>query len=118
MAIQPVSFAQYIREGVIAAINELNEIIEIASADAIDNAETQLDNQDARITANADAISANELAIAENAQAINENASDIDDLQNDMQTAQGNIVTLNTFMTSAEPDLERINTTLYTNLGE
>lgn len=105
-------------------LNEMNERIDamdtrvIANADAIDNAETQLDNQDARITTNANAISANERAIAENAQAINENASDIDDLQNDMQTAQGNIVTLNTFMTSAEPDLERINTTLYTNLGE
>lgn len=105
-------------------LNEMNERIDamdtrvIANADAIDNAETQLDNQDARITANADAISANELAIDENAQAINENASDIDELQNDMQTAQGNIVTLNTFMTSAETNLERINTTLYTNLGE
>lgn len=105
-------------------LNEMNARIDamdtrvIANADAIGNAETQLDNQDARITANADAISANELAIDENAQAINENASDIDELQNDMQTAQGNIVTLNTFMTSAETNLERINTTLYTNLGE
>ena len=118
----------------------------IANTDAIDDAETELNSQDVRITANADAISSQDVRITANADAISSqdaritananaissqdvritanadaisaNAGNIGELQSDMQTVHGNIVTLNTFMSHAETDLDRINTTLYTDMGE
>lgn len=76
-------------EGIKSEIDAMRGQV-VANTASIDAAETQLTNQDVRITDNASRINANAQAIT----------------------------TLNTSMTSAETDLSRINTTLYTDMGE